>query len=224
MTYALSRAGDLVETNKTLRNTFLLLSLTLLPTIFGSWYGMVSGLNEWVALHPVVGFISFIAVGFMLILGVHATSDSPVGVLLLLLFTFVMGALMSGAIEATLALKNGHMIVAEAVGGTAIVTFCCGLYAMVTKRDFSSWGSALFGILIALIIVGFLNLWLQLPMLSLVLSAVALILFSAYLIYDVQQVVNGGESNYVLATMSIYLDIVNIFMSLLDIFGAIDSD
>lgn len=224
MNYAFSRASSIVETNAVLRNTFMLLTLTLIPTVLGAIFGMVSGLNAWVAVHPIMGFIGFLAVMFALIFAVQATADSPLGVILLLVFTGIMGMMMSGAIEASLALKNGHMIVAQAVAGTAVVTFCCGLYAMVTKRDFSSWGGALFGILIALVVVSFLNLWLQLPGLQLVLSFVGLLLFSAYLIYEVQQVVNGGETNYVRATMSVYIDVVNIFMSLLNILSSSSDD
>lgn len=224
MNYAFSRASSIVETNAVLRNTFMLLTLTLIPTVLGAIFGMVSGLNAWVAVHPIIGFIGFIAVLFGLIFAVQATADSPLGVILLLVFTGIMGMMMSGAIEASLALKNGHMIVAQAVAGTAVATFCCGLYAMVTKRDFSSWGSALFGILVGLAIVSFLNLWLQLPGLQLALSFVGLLLFSAYLIYNVQQVVNGGETNYVRATMAVYLDVMNIFINLLSILSSSSDD
>lgn len=218
------QASNVLQTNSVLRNTFMLLTVTLFPTIFGAWFGMVSGLNAWVTLHPIMGFLGFLGLLFVLIFAVQATAESGIGVVLLLVFTGVMGMMMSGAIEASLALKNGPLIVAEAVGGTAVVTFCCGLYAMVTKRDFSSWGGALFGILIALIVVMALNMWLQLPILQLVLSCVALLLFSAYLIYDVQRVVNGGETNYVRATMSIYLDVMNIFINLLSILGVVNDD
>lgn len=220
--YSSRTVGRVIETNTVLRNTFLLLALTLLPTIGGAWFGMVSGLNAWVAVHYIIGFIGFLAVLFALIFAVSATAESGIGVGILLLFTFVFGAMMSGAIEATLALKHGYMIVAQAAGGTALICFICGLYAMVTKRDFSSWGGALFGILCVLIIMMFLNLWLQLPALQLALSIVAVILFSVYLIYDVQQVVNGGETNYVRATLGIYLDIMNIFINLLSILSDLD--
>lgn len=226
-----SHASDVIDTNRTLRNTFMLLSLTLIPTVFGAWFGMVSGLNAMLALHPIAGFLGFMAIAILLIVAIVSASaaegGAPVGVFLLLLFTFVMGAMISGGIEAVLQGSNGPMIVAQAVGGTAIVTFSCGLYAMVTKRDFSSIGGALFGILLAVIVVSIVNMFLQLPMLTLIISVVTLILFSVYLIFDVQQVVNGGEDNYILATLNIYLDILNIFMSLLQIlnfFGGGDDD
>ena len=95
---------------------------------------------------------------------------------------------------------------------------------MTTKRDFSSLGGTLFGILLAVVIIGFINIWLQLPMLSLVLSVVSTLLFSVYLIYDVQDTINGGETNYVLATMRIYLDVMNIFVNLLNILGIVNGD
>lgn len=215
-------ARSVVETNQTLRNTFMLLTVTLLPTILGAWLGMFTGFNAVVGAHPIISFIGFLVVLFGLIYAIDYTSDSGLGVVLLLVFTSFMGLMMSGAIEHALSLNNGHLIVTQAIAGTAAVTFSCGIYAMLTKRDFSSWGGALFGILIALIIVSFLNLWLQLPFLSLVISIVGVLLFSAYLIYDVQRVVNGGETNYVLATLSIYLDVMNIFINLLNILSSSD--
>lgn len=212
-------ARSVVETNQTLRNTFMLLTVTLLPTVLGAWLGMFTGFNAVVGAHPIISFFGFLAVLFALIFAINATSDSGLGVVLLLVFTGFMGLMMSGAIEHVLSLKNGHLIVTEAIAGTAAVTFSCGIYAMLTKRDFSSWGGALFGILIALVLVSFLNLWLQLPFLHLLISIVGVLLFSAYLIYDVQRVVNGGETNYIVATMGIYLDVMNIFINLLNILG-----
>lgn len=210
-------ARSVVETNQTLRNTFMLLTVTLFPTILGAWLGMATGFNALIGAYPIMSVIAFLVVMIGLIFAIQATADSGIGVVLLLVFTAFMGLMMSGAIEHTLSLKNGHLIVTQAIAGTAAVTFTCGLYAMVTKRDFSSWGGILFGLLIALIIVSLINLWLQLPMLSLIISYIGVVLFSAYLIYDVQQVVNGGETNYVRATLSIYLDIMNIFINLLNI-------
>lgn len=219
-----AQATSVLETNKTLRNTFLLLSLTLLPTVGGIWFGMASGFNHWLHDNVVVGFIGMLVAMFALIFAVKASEDSAAGVPLLLVFTAVMGLVMSGAVEHVLELKNGHKILTQAVVGTSAVTFGCGLYAMVTKRDFSAWGGALFGALLALLVMMLVNMWLQLPFASLAISCIAVVLFSLYLIYDVNQVVTGGETNYISATMSIYLDIANLFINLLQIFTSIGSD
>lgn len=222
MNTVMSRASGVLETNRTLRNTFMLLSITLIPTIIGVWFGMTSGLNAWMTLHPIMGVLSFIGVMMLLMFCVAMTKESFFGVFFLLVFTFVMGSMLSTAIENVLKVPNGSLIVAQAAIGTIVVTFTCGLYAMVTKRDFSSIGGALFGMLIGIIVVSMLNMWLQLPFLNLVISCVALCVFSLYLIFDIQSGVNGGETNYIMLTMNIYLDIINIFINLLSILSNTD--
>lgn len=136
-----------------------------------------------------------------------------------------MGGVLSGVVSATLNFSNGAELIALAFIGTAAILLGCSSYAMTTKRDFSSMGGFLLGSLIAIIAMSFLNiLFLQLPIISLAIACVAVVLFSAYLIYGVQQVVNGGETNYILATTSIYLSLINIFSSLLQIFGFLGGD
>lgn len=212
--------------NRVFRNTFLLVGLSLVPTILGVLFAQYSGFNAWMEQHVVVGIIVMLAAlfGSMLITAALSNSSGVGGIAGMLFFSLVMGFMMSSAIYHVAALKHGPMILVEALAGTIITCVGCSVYAMTTKRDFSSWGAGLAGILLALICLMFLNLFLNLPWLTVALSAVGLVLFSAYLIYDVQQVIRGGETNYILAAMSIYLDIVNIFMSLLQLLTSLDND
>jgi modulator of FtsH protease len=210
------------ETNKTLRNTFLLLALTLIPTIFGTFAAVSIGLPAIFAASPWLSFFGFLAVAFGLIFAIHATKDSVVGIGVLGVFTFVMGAMLSGVVSAALKMPNGGDLIATAFGGTAAILVGCSTYASTTKRDFSSLGGFLFGSVLAIIALSVMNiLFFQLSVFALIIACVSVVLFSVYLIYDVQKVVNGGETNYIIATTAIYLDLVNIFSSLLQILMAI---
>lgn len=212
------------ETNKVLRNTFILLALTLLPTIFGVWAGLEMGLPEMMHGSPWISLGLFLVVAFALIFGIHATATTALAIPILFLFTAVMGGSLSGIISIALGKANGVGLISAAFAGTAAILIGCGTYAATTKRDFSSMGGFLFGALLAVIAVGVSNMFFQLGWLSLILAVVTLVLFSVYLIYDVQRVVNGGESNYILATVSIYLDLINIFSSLLQILLSLGGD
>ncbi len=208
------------ETNKVLRNTFLLLSLTLIPTIFGTFAAMAMGIPAMMATSPWISMFAFLAVMIVLLIGIHATKDSALSIPILGVFTFVCGGMLSGIITSTLNFSNGAELISLAFIGTIAILAGCSTYASTTKRDFSSMGGFLFGALLAVIALSFTNaLFFQLPLLAVIISGACLILFSMFLVYDVQRVVNGGETNYVLATTAIYLNLINIFSSLLQILG-----
>lgn len=213
-------------TNKVLRNTFILLALTLLPTIGGVLLGMELGLPELMRESPWLSLGAFLIVAFGMLFAISAFSSSALAIPLVLAFTGLMGLNLSGLISVALGAANGASIIGLAFLGTVGILIGCGTYAATTKRDFSGMKGFLFGALIAVIVVGLSNMFFQAGWLALLLAAVTLVLFSAFLIYDVQQVVNGGETNYVLATVAIYLDLLNIFSSLLQlllsIFGSDD--
>lgn len=213
-TYALRGTA---ETNKVLRNTFALLALTLLPTVLGVFVGMDLGLPAMAAESPWLTLLGMLAVSIALLFGIYATATSAMAVPLTLLFTFVMGASLSTSISVVLGAANGGAIIALAALGTAGLLVGCSIYAMTTTKDFSGMGSWLLGALLAVIVVSVANIFIGAGWLALLLAIVTLILFSVFLVYDVQQVVNGGETNYVLATVAIYLDLINIFSSLLQI-------
>ena len=223
MSYSIAFRGT-AETNKVLRNTFALLALTLIPTIFGSWAGFALGLPALMAASPWMSLLAFILIAFVLIGVISSLRNSVAAIPVLGVFTFVMGAMLSGSLSAVLKLGNGGDIIALAFMGTVGMLIGCTMYASTTKRDFSGMRSFLFGALIAVIVVGLANMFFQLSWLALVLAFASFALFTVYLIYDVQQVVNGGEDNYILATLSIYLNLFNIFSSLLQIFGFFGGD
>lgn len=213
------------ETNKVLRNTFILLALTLLPTVGGVLLGMEMGLPAMMQESPWISLGIFLVIAFGLIFAIFATSHSVLSIPILLAFTGVMGASLSSMISLVLGTANGANLIALAFLGTVGMLIGCGTYAATTKRDFSSMSGFLFGALLAIIVVGVSNMFFQAGWLALLLACATLILFSVYLIYDVQKVVNGGETNYVLATVSIYIDLLNIFSSLLQIlFSLFGSD
>jgi modulator of FtsH protease len=155
---------------------------------------------------------------------IHVNSDSFVGVVMMLAFTFLLGMWLSGILSVALAMANGWQMIATAALGTSGVVFGCSVYAMTTKRDFSGIGGFLLGSVIALIVISLANIFFQMPMLSILISIAAVVIFSLFMVFDVQRVVNGGETNYVVAATSIYLNIYNIFSSLLQLLLAFSDD
>ncbi len=212
------------QTNKVLRNTFALLALTLLPTVGGVFLGLEMGLPAMMAESPWLSLGGFLLVAGILLFGIYTTATSAISIPITLLFTAVMGANLSGLISLALGTANGANIIALAALGTAGIMFGCSAYAMTTKRDFSGMHGFLFGALIGIVVLGLSNMFFQAGWLVLMLAFAALILFSVFMIYDVQRIVSGGESNYVLATVSIYLNMINIFSSLLQILLSLSDD
>lgn len=205
------------ETNKTLRNTFILVALSLIPTVFGVYGAMALGLPAIMSTSPWLTLGGFLLLAFGLIAAIHSMSHSGTVFIPLTGLALLMGAMLSTSIQSVLGFSNGADLIAMAFGGTVVILLGCGSYAATTKRDFSSLGGFLFGSLLAVIAVGVANMFLQIPVLGLVLSFAVLALFSAYLVYDIQRIVQGGETNYVIAAVSVYLNLINIFSSLLNI-------
>jgi len=206
-----------VDRNRVLRNTYWLLALSLLPTVLGAWVGLSTGIAQ--AMSPGISLIVFLVGAFGLIYGIERTKHSSTGVYLLLAFTFFMGLMLSRLLAMVLGFKNGPSLVMTAFGGTAVVFFAMASLATVIKRDLSGMGKFLFvGALI--VFIGMLvNFFLQSSALMLTLLMVCLGVFSAFMLYDIKRVIDGGETNYVSATLAIYLDIYNVFQSLLALLG-----
>jgi modulator of FtsH protease len=207
--------------NRVLRNTYWLLALSLIPTILGAWLGVATGFSL-LANNPFIGFIVFLGIAFAFFYGIEKYKNSSTGVLLLLGFTFFMGLMLSRLVGHVLGFANGASLIMTAFGGTALIFFGMASIATVSKRDFSNLGKWMTVGVLFIIVAAVANIWLQLTALALTISVLAIGIFSAFLLYDVQRVVNGGETNYVSATLAIYLDIYNIFanlLSLLSIFG-----
>ena len=209
--------------HRVLRNTYWLLALSMIPTIFGAWLGVQMHINL-LGTSPFMGFIIFMAIAFGFFYVIEKTKNSGWGVVALLGFTFFMGLMLSRLIEHVLGFANGTQLIMTAFGGTAAVFGVMATVATVSKRDFSGMSKWLFAGLLVIIVAALANAFLQLPALQLTISVVAIGIFSAYLLYDVQQVINGGETNYISATLRIYLDVYNIFVNLLSILGIMGGD
>ncbi|HZG22801.1 MAG TPA: Bax inhibitor-1/YccA family protein [Herbaspirillum sp.] len=211
---------SLATRNRVLRNTYWLLALSMIPTVLGAWLGVQMHLNLFAA-SPMIGFVLFLAIAFGFFFAIEKTKNSGWGVAFLLGFTFFMGLMLSRLIEFTLGFSNGAGLIMTAFGGTAIIFCGMATIATVSKRDFSGMGKFLFAGVLVILVASLANMFLHLPALQLTISVVAIAIFSAYILFDVQQVVNGGETNYISATLAIYLDVYNVFANLLSILGIV---
>lgn len=212
-----------LDQNRVLRNTYWLLGLTMIPTVIGAFVGM--GTNfAFLAHSPLMGSLIMLAVMFGLMFAVSATRNSSLGVLFLLLFTGVAGWFLGPILQVALHLRNGPELIGIAAGGTGAIFLTLAGIATVTKRDFGFMGSFLFVGLILLIIASIANIFLHVPAASLAISAIAILIFSGYILFDVSQIVHGGETNYIMATLTLYLDIYNIFVNLLNLLMALSGD
>ena len=209
----------LVSQNRVLRNTYLLLALSLIPTVIGAVLGVQMKFTFF-AGSPMISFLVFLGVAFAFMWGVERNKNSGLGVALLLGFTFFMGLMLSRILQVALGLSNGGTLVATAGVGTSAIFFTLAGIATVTKKDFSFMGKFLFVGVIVLLLAALGNIFFQIPALALTISAVAVMLFSAYILYDVSRIVTGGETNYVSATLALYLDVYNVFVSLLHLLMA----
>jgi modulator of FtsH protease len=202
--------------HQVLRNTYWLLALSMIPTVLGAYIGIQTRLP---IMSGGLGFLLFFAVAFGFIFAIEKTKNSAAGVPVLLGFTFFMGLMLTPLLRYTLGFSNGGALIMGAFGGTAIIFAAMATIATVSKRDFSGMGSWLFAGTIVLILASVANIFLHLTALHLVVLVMAMGIFSAWLIFDVQRVINGGETNYISATLSIYLDLYNIFTALLQLLG-----
>lgn len=216
--------GSLSATqNRVLRNTYMLLGLTLIPTILGAVIGTTMNFSFF-AGSPAIGFIAFLAIAFGFFYAIEKTKNSAWGVAILLGFTFFMGLMLSRIIGRVLGLSNGGQLIAMAAGGTAIIFFAMSALAATIKRDLTNMGKFLFVGMIVLLVAAFANIFFQMPALTLTIMVVAIGLFSAFLMYDLNRIITGGETNYISATLAVYLSIYNIFANLLALLGITSQD
>ena len=214
-TYGQADSGQLVR-HRVLRNTYWLLALSMIPTVLGAVVGVQLRLPM---LSGGMGMLIFMAIAFGFIFAIQKTKDSALGVFVLLGFTFFMGLMLTPLLVHTLHYSNGATLIMTAFGGTATILAVMASIATVSKRDFSMMGKWLFAGLIVLVLASVANIFLGMSALSITISVAAIGIFSAYILYDVQQIINGGETNYISATLRIYLDVYNIFTSLLSLLG-----
>jgi len=218
-TAAYAAAPGEVVRNRVLRNTYWLLALSLVPTVLGAAVGLYSGLNLVMAASPGMTAILFLAGAFGLMFAIERNKNSSLGVVLLLAFTFFMGIMLSRLLGFVLGMGNGAQLIMTAFGGTAIVFASMATLASTVKRDLSNMYKWLFAGVIVILLASLANIFLQLPALMLTVSVLAIAIFSALMLLDLQRIINGGETNYVTATLAIYLDVYNVFANLLMLLG-----
>lgn len=212
----------LLERNRVLRNTYWLLALSLLPTVLGAWLGVTTGITR--SLGGGLGLVVFLVGAFGFMYAIEKTKHSAAGVAVLLGFTFFMGLMLSRMIGLVLGFKNGTDLVMTAFGGTAGVFFVMASLATVIKRDLSSMGKWLFAGALVLMVGAIINVFVGSSAGMLAISVLAIGLFSAYMLYDLKRILDGGETNYISATLALYLDIFNVFQSLLALLGLTSSN
>ena len=226
MTYPVTTApiGSLsTEQNKVLRNTYMMLALTMIPTIIGAFVGTSISFG-FLAASPILGSLLMFGAMMGMLFAVAALRNSVWGIAALLGFTFVAGVFLGPILQVALHLKNGAQLIAMAAGGTGLIFFSLATIATVTKKDFSFMGKFLFIGLILLIVASLANLFFQIPALSLTISSIAVLIFSAYILFDVSRIVHGGETNYVMATLGIYMSLYNLFINLLSLLMAFSGE
>ena len=211
-----------LQQQRVLRNTYLLLALTMVPTVIGALIGMKTG--GIIMQHPIISSLVMIAGIIGLQYAIAANRDSGLGVALLLGMTFLLGWWLGPLLSVALALKNGPQLVGMAAVGTGTVFFVMAGIATTTKKDFSFMGKFLFVGMIVLLLALVANLFLQIPALALTISALVVVVFSLFLLHDLSRIVNGGETNYIMAATGVYMSLFNIFANLLHLLMALTGE
>lgn len=209
--------------NKVLRNTYLMLALTMIPTMVGSAFGVNTDFS-FLAQSPVIGSLAMLAAMVGLMFAVSATRNSMWGIALLFLFTFVAGWWMGPLLQYALQFSNGARLIGLAAAGTGIIFFTLASVATITRKDFGFLRNFLLAGLILVILASLANLFLAIPAISLAISAAAILLFSGFILFDVSRIVSGGETNYIMATLGIYLSLYNLFISLVQLLLALSGE
>jgi modulator of FtsH protease len=207
---------------RVLRNTYLLLALTMVPTVIGAAIGIQ--LAPAMMASPIITVVLMLGSVIGLQFGIAHYRNSGIGVALLLLMTGLVGAFLGPLLNVALSMRNGMQLVGYAAVGTGAIFLAMGTIATTTKRDFSFMGKFLFVGMIALLVAMLANMFLQIPALALTISSLVIVVFSLFLLYDLNRIVRGGETNYVMATTGVYLSLLNIFSSLLQLLLALSGD
>jgi modulator of FtsH protease len=210
------------ESQKVLRNTYLLLALTMVPTVIGAWIGMrTAGI---ITGSPILSMIIVLAGVIGLQFAIAKNRNSGLGVALLLLMTGILGWWLGPILNVALSMSNGMQLVAYAAIGTGVIFVAMGAIAQSLKRDIGFMGKFLFVGMIALLLAIFANMWLQIPALALTISTLVIVVFALFLVYDLQRIIRGGETNYLMATTGVYMSLFNIFANLLYLLMALTGE
>jgi len=213
---------DAQQRNRVLRNTYVLLAISMLPTVLGAWLGVTTGLGQ--IFSGGLGMILMLAGAFGFIYAIEKTKHSITGVYVLLGFTFFMGVMLSRMIAMVLGFKNGAELVMTAFGGTAGVFFLMASLSTVIKRDLSSMGKWLTIGAMVLFVGSIINMFVGSSAGMMAISFLTIGIFSAFMLYDLKQIIDGGETNYISATLTLYLDVINVFQGLLALLGLVGGE
>ena len=206
-----------IEINKVLKNTYMLLSMTLAFSAVTAGISMAMNLPSGAAL-----VMTLVAFGLMFV--VNKKADSASGIYWIFAFTGLMGASLGPMLSAYAAMPGGGALIMQALGGTALIFFALSGYALSSKKDFSFMGGFLMGGMIVALVAMVANIFFQIPALSLAISAAIIMIMSGLILFDTSRIINGGERNYIRATISLYLSIYNIFVHLLMLLGVLGND
>ena len=213
---------SLEQRNRVLRNTYWLLALSMVPTVLGAWLGVATGITR--TMGAGMSAIVFLGGAFGFMYAIEKTKNSAAGVPVLLGFTFFMGLMLSRLIGAVLGMNNGAGLIMTAFTGTGVIFLGMASLSTIIKRDLSSMGKFLFIGVIMLIVAGLANIFIQSSALMITISVIAIGIFSAFILYDLKRVRDGEETNYISATLGVYLSLYNVFQSLLSILGLTSSN
>jgi modulator of FtsH protease len=210
-------AGLAAQRNRVLRNTYWLLALSMVPTVLGAWFGVQTGIAS--AMSPGIGLVVFLGGAFGFMFAIEKFKNSAAGVPVLLAFTFFMGVMLSRLVGSVLGLSNGASLIMTAFAGTGAIFLGMASLSTIIKRDLSSMGKFLFIGAIMLLVAGILNIFVQSSALMITVAVMAIGIFSAFILYDLKRVQDGHETNYITATLGVYLSVYNVFQSLLALLG-----
>jgi modulator of FtsH protease len=205
------------QRSRVLRNTYWLLALSMVPTVLGAWIGVTTGIAR--AMSPGVSLVVFLVGAYGLMFAIHRTKNSAAGVPLLLAFTFFMGLMLSRLVGMVLGMANGAGLIMMAFAGTGTIFLGMATLSTIIKRDLSSMGKFLFVGAVMLVLAGLANFFIQSSALFITVAVLAVGIFSAFILYDLKRVQDGQETNYITATLGVYLSLYNVFQSLLALFG-----
>ena len=217
MSFQTASQSSALEINKVLKNTYMLLSMTLAFSAVTAGISMAMNLPHGAAL-----IMMLIAFGLMFV--VNKKADSASGIYWIFAFTGLMGASLGPMLSAYAAMPGGSVLIMQALGGTALIFFALSGYALTSKKDFSFLGGFLMVVLIVVLVASLANIFFQIPALSLAVSAAVIMIMSGLILFDTSRIINGGERNYIRATVSLYLNIYNIFVHLLHLLGVFGGD
>lgn len=205
------------ERNQVLRNTYWLLALSMVPTVLGAWVGVVTGLTS--VMSPGIGLMVFLGGAFGFMYAIEKTKDSAVGVLVLLAFTFFMGLMLSRLVGGVLGRTNGAELIMTAFAGTGVIFLGMASLSSVIKRDLSGMGKWLFVGALMIMVAGIANIFVQSGALMITIAVLTIGVFTAFILHDLKRVRDGLETNYITATLGVYLSLFNVFQALLMLLG-----